>query len=48
MEVHRCGRQNRVDRVAGNALQPIALQPALVLQVSDAWLDRSTAFPPSP
>src|ERR1039457_2619173 len=46
VEVHRRGRQDCVDRIAGNALQPIAFQPVFVLQMSDAWLDRGAAFFP--
>jgi len=48
MEVHRRGRENRIDRIAGNALQAIALQPVFVLQMSDAGFDRRAAFHPSP
>jgi hypothetical protein len=48
VEVHRGGCQDRVDRISGNALQPIAFQPVFALQMSDAWFDRGTAFHPSP
>ena len=48
LEVHGCGGQDGVDRIAGNALQPVALQPVFVFQMSDAWFDRGTAFHPSP
>jgi len=48
MEVHRRGTQDGIERIAGNTLQPIALQPVFRLQMSDAGLDRGAPFHPSP
>ena len=48
MEVHRRGTQDGIERVAGNALQAVALQPVFVFQMSDAWFDRGASFHPSP
>src|ERR1019366_6067490 len=48
LEVHRGGSQDRVDRISVSTLQPITFQPVFVLQMSDAWFDRGTAFHPSP
>src|SRR5208282_1754225 len=48
VEVHRRGTQDGIERIAGNTLQPIVLQPVFRLQMSDAWLDRGAAFHPSP
>ena len=48
LEVHRGGCQDRVDRISGSTLQPIALQPVFALQMSDAWFDCGSAFHPSP
>ena len=48
MEVHGCGCQHGVDRVAINTPQPIAFQAVFVLQMSDGGLDGGTALHPSP
>ena len=48
LEVHRGGCQDGVDRISGSTLQPIPFQAVFVLHLSDAWLDRGTAFHPSP
>ena len=48
MEVHGCGCQHGVERVAANALQPIPFEAVFVLQMSDAGLDSGAAFHPSP
>ena len=48
VEVHCRGRQHCVDRVACNALQPVALQTVFQLQMSDARFDCGAAFHPSP
>ena len=48
VDVHSCSRQDRIDRIALNALQPITFQPVFSLQMSDAWLDRGPTFHPSP
>jgi len=48
LEVHRGGCQDRVDRISSSTLWPITFQPVFALQMSYAWLDRGTAFHPSP
>ena len=48
MEVHRRGAQDGIERIAGNALQAVALQPVFRFEMSDAGLDRGATFHPSP
>jgi len=48
VEVHRRGTQDGIERIAGNALQPVALQAVFVLQMPDAGFDGGAAFHPSP
>lgn len=48
MEVHRRSTQDGIERIAGNALQAVALQPMFRLQMSDAGLDRGATLHPSP
>src|ERR1700757_3613311 len=48
LEIHGGSSQNRIDRISGNTLQPIALQAVFILQMSDAGFYRSAAFHPSP
>ena len=36
VEVHRGGGQDSIQRISGNTLQTIALQPVFVLKMSDA------------
>ncbi len=48
VEVHGCGRQHRVDGIAGDTFQPIPLLPVFRLQMSDAGFDGSAAFHPAP
>src|ERR1035437_3515030 len=48
LEVHCRGAQNGIERVSGNALQAIALQPVFRLQMSDAGFYRRAPFHPSP
>jgi hypothetical protein len=47
VEVHGSGSQHGIDRISGNALQPITFQPVFILQVSDAWFHCGAAFHPS-
>ena len=48
LEVHPGGGQDGINRVTGNPLQPVALQPVFVLQVSDAGFDGSSVLHPLP
>jgi hypothetical protein len=48
MEVHRRGTQYGSERIAGNALQAVTLQPVFVLQISDAWFSRHATLNQSP
>jgi hypothetical protein len=48
VEVHSGSGQDGIDRIAGNALQPVALQSVFVFQMSDAWFDYGAACHPSP
>ena len=43
LEVHRSGAQDGIERIAGNALQAVALQPMFHLEMSDAEFDRVAA-----
>jgi len=48
VEVHGGSREDGIDRISGNTLQPIALQAVFVLQMSDVWLRCRVALHPSP
>ena len=48
VEVHGCSREDRIDRIALNTLQPVAFQPVVTLQMSDAGFVWGSAFHPSP
>jgi len=48
LEVHRRGAQNGIQRIAGNALQAVAIQPVFRLQMPDAGFDRRAPLHPSP
>jgi len=48
LEVHRRGAQDGIDRIAGNTLQAVALQPMFHFEMSDAGFDCCATFHPSP
>jgi hypothetical protein len=48
VKVYRYSREDGVDRISGNALQPVTFHPVFVLQMSDARFDGRSVFHPLP